>query len=353
MPRAVACRHCGASLTGAAEATGTTGPRIVHDATIGRREPPLPPRHEATADTGPQRQAGESADDALQWSEADFERISQTAGLPREDPRERSRPRTGRSGFGRFRRAGGPGFARVFATTGRFKRSGKAKWIAAAVVLIAVGIGAGWLAGRWDGDSLIGQSYQRATGILQSLAASDSAGDAAPDRPATAPTPPAIDTGAVAAGAVEPSESRASTAPTTSEANRDSTLVSPRPVAVPPTPAPSTSQPSTTASLVPIQPSTPAAPVEPAVGASVSDNVPASQPWSVRDVQRELARLGYYTGGLDGQVGPLTRGAVEAFQRDAGLPPTGRIEPALVSELAARAAGSRGGSEGGVSGRLR
>ena len=42
-----------------------------------------------------------------------------------------------------------------------------------------------------------------------------------------------------------------------------------------------------------------------------------------RQVQQELRGRGYYRGPVDGIVGPRTRAALEAFQRDAGL----RVSP--------------------------
>jgi hypothetical protein len=52
-------------------------------------------------------------------------------------------------------------------------------------------------------------------------------------------------------------------------------------------------------------------------------------------VQEALARRGYYEGQVDGVVGPGTRSAIREFQRDNGLPVTGRIDPQLVQALKA------------------
>ncbi len=46
---------------------------------------------------------------------------------------------------------------------------------------------------------------------------------------------------------------------------------------------------------------------------------------SVREAQRQLSELGYYTGRNDGLFGPQTRRAVKAFQRDSGLPVSGEL----------------------------
>jgi hypothetical protein len=50
-------------------------------------------------------------------------------------------------------------------------------------------------------------------------------------------------------------------------------------------------------------------------------------------VQKALARRGYYTGQVDGVIGPQTRSAIREFQRDNGLAVTGRITPELFQAL--------------------
>jgi hypothetical protein len=50
-------------------------------------------------------------------------------------------------------------------------------------------------------------------------------------------------------------------------------------------------------------------------------------------VQESLARRGYYPGQIDGVIGPETRTAIREFQRDNGLPVTGRITPQLLQAL--------------------
>ncbi len=50
-------------------------------------------------------------------------------------------------------------------------------------------------------------------------------------------------------------------------------------------------------------------------------------------VQDSLARRGYYDGPVDGVVGSGTRSAIREFQRDNGLPVTGRIDSQLVQTL--------------------
>jgi hypothetical protein len=51
------------------------------------------------------------------------------------------------------------------------------------------------------------------------------------------------------------------------------------------------------------------------------------------EVQEELSRRGYSTGGVDGIIGPQTRDAIAGFQEDHGLPVTGRIDTRLVRSL--------------------
>ncbi|GGB48675.1 peptidoglycan-binding protein [Roseibium aquae] len=56
----------------------------------------------------------------------------------------------------------------------------------------------------------------------------------------------------------------------------------------------------------------------------------------VRTAQTKLNALGFDTGTPDGQIGPRTRSAVQAFQRSVGLPETGEIDAALMEELASQ-----------------
>ena len=52
----------------------------------------------------------------------------------------------------------------------------------------------------------------------------------------------------------------------------------------------------------------------------------------IADVQAELQQMGYYTGEVDGLIGPLTREALAAYQADQGLTTTAAIdEPTLDS----------------------
>jgi len=58
---------------------------------------------------------------------------------------------------------------------------------------------------------------------------------------------------------------------------------------------------------------------------------PTTQVTSVRvnvivSAQQQLAGLGYYGGAIDGAFGPQTSAAVQRYQRDYGLPITGRLD---------------------------
>jgi hypothetical protein len=50
-------------------------------------------------------------------------------------------------------------------------------------------------------------------------------------------------------------------------------------------------------------------------------------------VQQALADLGYYNGPIDGMIGPGTRAAIENYQADNGLAPTGQINNPLMQSL--------------------
>jgi len=53
-------------------------------------------------------------------------------------------------------------------------------------------------------------------------------------------------------------------------------------------------------------------------------------------VQRALARNGYYRGPIDGDVGYGTREAIRSYQFDYGLAPTGHINSELLGSLQLR-----------------
>jgi len=54
----------------------------------------------------------------------------------------------------------------------------------------------------------------------------------------------------------------------------------------------------------------------------------------VIEVQRRLARAGYYHGPIDGIVGPETRRAIRAYERDHKMPAYGVIDRQLLRTLA-------------------
>lgn len=53
----------------------------------------------------------------------------------------------------------------------------------------------------------------------------------------------------------------------------------------------------------------------------------------VAAIQRELARLGIYTGAIDGAFGPRTKAAIAAWQTADGIPATGEPTPELLAAL--------------------
>ena len=84
-------------------------------------------------------------------------------------------------------------------------------------------------------------------------------------------------------------------------------------------------------------PEKPAAPAQPsASAASPSKPTPPARPADpeVRAAQDYLARLGYYSGPIDGINGPKTRTAVASYQTDSGLPPDGKVSRDLIARLA-------------------
>ena len=79
-------------------------------------------------------------------------------------------------------------------------------------------------------------------------------------------------------------------------------------------------------------------------GYYADQNAPAAytdQPQSydgsrVTEVQRALAREGYYDGAIDGTIGPATRNALRRYQREHGLEGTGRIDQGVIEALRLR-----------------
>ena len=53
----------------------------------------------------------------------------------------------------------------------------------------------------------------------------------------------------------------------------------------------------------------------------------------IRTAQRQLKEHGYYSGPVDGVMGPATEAALRAYQRDRGLKVTGRLDSPTVRRL--------------------
>ncbi len=68
--------------------------------------------------------------------------------------------------------------------------------------------------------------------------------------------------------------------------------------------------------------------VVPVAAPAADDNVKITA-----SIQRELARLGLYSDRIDGRGGPRTSAAIAAYERAAGLPPTGNATAELLAEL--------------------
>jgi hypothetical protein len=67
-----------------------------------------------------------------------------------------------------------------------------------------------------------------------------------------------------------------------------------------------------------------------------SDADHGSQLNSPRAVQAALAWRGFYSGRIDGVMGPETRSAIRSFQAHQGLPVTGQIDNRLIDALQQR-----------------
>ncbi|MDH3475162.1 MAG: SEL1-like repeat protein [Rhodospirillales bacterium] len=68
-------------------------------------------------------------------------------------------------------------------------------------------------------------------------------------------------------------------------------------------------------------------------------NTRFADPPTVAYLQDKLNRLGYDAGRADGLMGPRTRGAIRAYQKDAGLAADGRLTPGLLEAVFARGKG--------------
>lgn len=63
------------------------------------------------------------------------------------------------------------------------------------------------------------------------------------------------------------------------------------------------------------------------------DSTEMAAPYSVSDIQQKLNDHGYDAGPVDGVMGRKTRGAIRAYQSDAGLPVTGEPDAAFLESL--------------------
>ena len=61
---------------------------------------------------------------------------------------------------------------------------------------------------------------------------------------------------------------------------------------------------------------------------------PAIDAKSVERAQRQLQKLGYDPGPIDGKMGTKTTGAIRQFQADMRLPADGQLSPSLLNRLA-------------------
>jgi peptidoglycan hydrolase-like protein with peptidoglycan-binding domain len=50
-------------------------------------------------------------------------------------------------------------------------------------------------------------------------------------------------------------------------------------------------------------------------------------------VQERFARAGYYTGSIDGLMGPRTRSAIRSYERRHGFPVDGVIDSRLLATM--------------------
>jgi len=74
-------------------------------------------------------------------------------------------------------------------------------------------------------------------------------------------------------------------------------------------------------------------PAEPAPRAEPAEHAAGTQRVYVVTVQQELAARGYRPGPVDGIVGKRTREAIRRYERDHGLPVTGRVTHELVNHI--------------------
>jgi peptidoglycan hydrolase-like protein with peptidoglycan-binding domain len=71
----------------------------------------------------------------------------------------------------------------------------------------------------------------------------------------------------------------------------------------------------------------------PAPAKSAAPSAPRAPGEIITDIQRELARRGYYDGTVDGLYGPRTDGAIRDFEQAAGLKPSTEPSEALLQAM--------------------
>lgn len=77
-----------------------------------------------------------------------------------------------------------------------------------------------------------------------------------------------------------------------------------------------------------------APPSQTSAARAAAQNNGATAGLSLRDAQARLNELGYNAGTPDGAMGGKTTAALRAFQKDKGLPTSGRLDAATAAELA-------------------
>ncbi len=98
----------------------------------------------------------------------------------------------------------------------------------------------------------------------------------------------------------------------------------------------SSARPVATTQIVPPAPTRPR-PVEPVPvpppSRAATPAAPRTPGEIINDIQRELARRGYYEGTVDGLYGPKTDGAIRDFEHTAGLKPSPEPNEALLQAI--------------------
>lgn len=69
--------------------------------------------------------------------------------------------------------------------------------------------------------------------------------------------------------------------------------------------------------------------VSPAAASTQLESLPPAGPYKPTDeqIQSALKNAGYYTGAIDGKIGPLSKKAIEEFQKASNLTVDGKVGP--------------------------